>query len=393
MKKNILIAHGGGPTPVINASLAGVISRAKSSDRVEKIYTAAFGVEGLLQENIIDVSDINSDDISRLKNTPSSAIGSCRYKVGEKDYEKIKKVFEEYGIDVFFYNGGNDSMDTCLILSNLLDNTQIIGIPKTIDNDLAVIDHSPGYGSAAKFAAMAVKELGLDLRALPIHVSIIELMGRNTGWITAASLLARQDKDDAPHLVYLPEDPFIEEEFLEQVQKAYKHYGGVVVAVSEGLKDEAGNNIVKPKHATDMDGFNHPLPGNISQHLSELVTGRLGIRSRSEKPGLLGRSSLTINSMTDRKEAYDVGNYAMELALKDMTGVMAGFKRLGNNPYTIEMCPIGLSEVANVEKIFPKEWIHSKKEFDSAFYEYVQPLIGDDIPNAFRLSLPQLMRS
>jgi ATP-dependent phosphofructokinase / diphosphate-dependent phosphofructokinase len=398
MKNNILIAHSGGPSPVINASLAGIIHAAHQNPTIDRIYVATYGIEGLLHKAIIDITDITPDDIELLKNTPSSAIGTCRYKISEPEYATIIAILKEYRIGTLFYTGGNDSMDTCLKLSRIAADIQIIGVPKTIDNDLFGTDHTPGYGSAARFAALATKELGLDIRALPIHVSVLELMGRNAGWITAASYFARDRAGDAPHLVYLPERPLSENQILDEVQAAYRQHGGIVVVVCEGLKDEHGRSFVQPKHESDFDSFGHPIPGGVSDYVSRLITRRLGIRSRSEKPGLIGRGSLSVFSDVDREESFQLGSYALQSTVDGASGIMVGYHRtqaviksssaFSCATYGIDFCNIPLNEVANVERLFPKEWILSSSEVHQDFFDYARPLLGAPFPRVFSFDLP-----
>lgn len=377
---------------MINASLAGVLRQARDSGKIDAVLVAVYGIEGLIARQVLDVTGMTDDEIGLLRVTPSSAIGSCRYRITEQDYDHIIEALEELRIDILFYTGGNDSMDTCEKLSRLTKSIQVIGIPKTIDNDLACTDHSPGYGSAARFAAVTAQEIGLDIRALPIHVTVVEFMGRNAGWITAASLCARGGRLQAPHLVYLPEQPFIEDEFLSEVTDKVRTIGGVVVAVSEGLRDRTGASLVKPKHTTDYDSFGHAIPGDVSHHLSRLITARTGLRSRSEKPGIMGRASLTVISQSDRDETYALGMYAMDAALKGQSGVMVGYERRPSpavTEYQMSMACFPLSSVANVEHAFPEEWILSHEELHPDFFTYVRPLLGSAIPAPFTLDLPR----
>ncbi|MCK4960180.1 MAG: diphosphate--fructose-6-phosphate 1-phosphotransferase, partial [Planctomycetes bacterium] len=263
MKQNLVIAQGGGPTAVINASLAGVIAEAQKSKAIDRIYAGRHGIEGLLKEDFIDCTDLSSEDIERLKNTPSSACGTCRYKVSEKDHDRIIEVLKKHNIGYFLYNGGNDSMDTCNKVSKIARDIVVIGVPKTIDNDLALTDHCPGFGSAARYAAVTTLELGLDVRALPIHAVVIEIMGRNAGWLVAATALARMGAFKAPHLIYFPERTFDKTRFVEDVKAAQAKYGtGIVIAVSEGITDEEGKPIAD---SGIVDGFGHVIPGGTAQ--------------------------------------------------------------------------------------------------------------------------------
>jgi len=387
MKENLLIVHGGGPTPVINASLAGVINEAKKHSEIQNIYGAVGGIKGLLEERIIDLGHQPQKKLDQLPFTPGSAIGTCRYKLREDDYPKLLQMLKKYNIGYFLCTGGNDTMDTCNKVHKMEKDFElrIMGIPKTIDNDLALTDHSPGFGSAAKYVAISVDEVGRDVEALNIHVCIIETMGRNAGWLAASSLLARKREGDAPHLIYLPERGFSEEEFLDDVDNLFSKRGGIVVVVSEGLKDENGIPLVSPKHKSDIDGFGHALPGNVSHYLADLVSEKLGIRARSEKPGLLGRVSMALQSEVDRKEAIEVGKFAVRAAVEGKSGFMVGLKRVSNSPYKCELELFPLDEVANVEKKVPKIYINERgNDVKENFIAYCQPLVGS-LPEYIRL--------
>lgn len=382
MKHRILIAHGGGPTPVINSSLQGVIEQARKSDQVEKIYAARFGVEGIFADDLIDLTDVPSETVTKLANTPATAIGSCRRKVVDGDYEILLEVFKKHEITAFFYNGGNDSMDTCNKIHQMAVreglSLQVIGIPKTIDNDLAVTDHSPGYGSAARYAAISAAELALDASGLPIHVVVMELMGRNAGWITAASALAAR-WSGVEQIVLLPEVKYNEERFMAAVKEKFAKGKGLLVTVSEGLQREDGSLI---GDTGLKDGFGHTIPGGAAQTLSENIIQKLGIKSRSEKPGLLGRTSIPYLSAIDRDEAYAAGAKAVDLILAGESGYMVTIEADRSNGYSWSCGTAELSQVANVEKKFPLEWIREDGlGVIEAFFEYCLPLMGDNLPD------------
>jgi 6-phosphofructokinase len=319
--------------------------------------------------------------VDGLSYTPASALGSCRKKLKEEDYPRVLEILKKYNIRYFFYNGGNDSMDTCHKISALAGgyDIRVIGIPKTIDNDLEFTDHSPGFGSAARYAAISARELWFDVASLPIHVCILELMGRNAGWLTAASVLGKKNAEEGPQLVYLPERPFIEEEFLEDVRALSSRGRGVLVAVSEGLKDQNG----KPLSDTGIvDGFGHTVPGGVAQHLSAIIMEKLGIKSRSEKPGLLGRTSILMQSGIDREEAEAVGKYAVESAVEGKSGYMVAIKRIAANPYRFQLELAPLEQVANAERKFPLDWINQRGNgIKQEFSDYALPLIGDPLPD------------
>jgi len=387
MKGNLLIIHGGGPTPVINASLAGVINEARKHSEIQNIYGAIGGIKGFLEERLIDLGHQSQEKIEQLPFTPGSVIGTCRYKLTEGDYPKLFELLKKYDIGYFFCTGGDDTMDTCNKIHKMEKDFEIrvMGIPKTIDNDLALTDHCPGFGSAAKYVAISVDEVGRDVEALNIHVCIIETMGRNAGWLAASSLLARKRAEDAPHLIYLPERGFSEEEFLDDVDNLFSKRAGIVVVVSEGLKDKNGVSLVSPKHKSAINGFGHPLPGNVSHYLAELVSEKLGIRTRSEKPGLLGRVSMALQSDVDRQEAIRVGEFAVRSAIEGKSGLMVGLDRISDSPYKCELELFPLEKVVNVEKPVPEIYINKRgNDVNKNFITYCQPLAGL-LPDYMRL--------
>lgn len=380
MGKNILVAHGGGPTAVINCSLQGVVEAARASGQVDKIYAARFGAEGILAGDLIDLTDVPAETISRLRDTPASAIGSCRRKLGDADYPTVLETLRRFGIDCFFYNGGNDSMDTCNKVNELAKkeglDLRVIGIPKTMDNDLEITDHCPGFGSAARYAAQSACELALDASALPIHVVVLELMGRNAGWVTAASALAAR-LTNCEVLTYLPERLVDEEKMLSDIEEGYAKGKGLLVTVSEGICGLDG----KPFADTGLvDGFGHTIPGGTAQHISDQIIQKLGLKSRAEKPGLLGRTSIPYVSAPDREEAYAVGKYAVEAALRGESGSMVAIEAQRSPAYHSSLFLAPLSQVANVEKKFPLEWIVDGNQIADAFFDYAMPLMGGGFP-------------
>ena len=381
-KHNLIVAQGGGPTAVINASLAGVVAEAQKHPEIDRIYAGHHGIEGMMKEDFIDVTNMSATDIERLKMTPSSAVGSCRYKVSEKDHDRIIEVLHKHNIKYFFYNGGNDSMDTCNKVSKIAGDIQVIGVPKTIDNDLAITDHCPGFGSAARFAATATLEYGLDIRALPIHVGVIEIMGRNAGWLVAATALARTQGFAAPHLIYFPERAFNKEKFVADVKAAQKKYGyGIVVAVSEGVCYENGEPVAD---SGMVDGFGHKIPGGTAQALSNILLQN-GIKSRAEKPGLTGRASKLTIAPCDVEEAFEAGKIAVKSAVAGKSGYMVGYKRVSSAPYKISYELIELAKVANVENVLPDSYINAEgNDVTPAFVEYCKPLIGGELGDYFK---------
>ena len=375
LKGNMLIAHGGGPTPVINSSLLGAVREAKKHPEIGKIYGARFGAEGILAGDLIDLGAVSDEKLGLLARTPASAIGSCRRKLTDADYPAVLECFKRFNIRYFFYNGGNDSMDTCNKVYNLAVASgyelRVIGIPKTIDNDLAVTDHCPGFGSAAKYAAVSALELAQDAASLPIHVVVMELMGRNAGWITAASALF-SDLMPCEHLVYLPETDFDRDEFLAAVREKWAKGRGLLVTVSEGIHYAGGAPVAD---SGIVDGFGHKVPGGAAQTLSDMIMNETGIKSRSEKPGLLGRVSVEFMSEIDRSEAESAGAAAVRSAVEGRTGYMVGFRAERGPEYKSETILVPLAEVANAEKTFPPEWITPGGVTDE-FRAYCLPLIG-----------------
>ena len=372
LKGNMLIAHGGGPTPVINSSLLGAVREAKRHGEIETIYGARFGAEGILAGDLMDLGAFDDGQLDLLSRTPASALGSCRRKLTDADYPAVLECFKKFNIRYFFYNGGNDSMDTCNKIYNLSVETgyelRVIGIPKTIDNDLDVTDHCPGFGSAAKYAAVSALELAQDAAALPIHVVVMEMMGRNAGWITAASALYA-DLMPCEHLVYLPEVAFDKEKFLAAVKEKWAKGRGLLVTIHYADGSPVADSGV-------VDGFGHKVPGGAAQALSDMIMQETGLKSRSEKPGLLGRVSVALMSEIDQKEAEEAGACAVRSAVEGKTGFMVGFETT-RNPYSSKTCLIPLEKVANAEKKFPLEWIgEDGASIKPEFKAYCEPLLG-----------------
>ncbi len=381
MGLNILVAHGGGPTAVINTSLQGVVEAARESGRVDKIYAARFGAEGILKGDLIDLTDVPAATIAKLSHTPASAIGSCRRKLTDADYPTVIETLRRFHIDCFFYNGGNDSMDTCNKVSKLAQaeglDVKVIGIPKTMDNDLDITDHCPGFGSAGRYAAESACELALDASGLPIHVVVLELMGRNAGWVTAASALAAR-ATNCEVLTYLPEIPVDEQKMLSDIENTWAKGKGLLVTVSEGICGLDG----KPLASTGIvDGFGHMIPGGTAQHVTDNIIQKLNIKSRAEKPGLLGRAAIPYASRVDQMEAYAVGKYALEAAIRGESDYMVAINAHRGKQYSFDLFLAPLAQVANVEKKFPLEWIIDGNRIDDRFFDYAMPLMMDAVPD------------
>lgn len=377
MAFNVLVIHGGGPTAVMNASLYGVLEEAKRNKEIDKVYGAMGGSQAILRERFLDLLQFPEEKLKLLLQTPATAIGSSRYALIEEDYRTMPAIFKKYNIRYVLLNGGNGTMDTCgrIYQACKEEDIRVVGIPKTIDNDIAITDHTPGYGSAARYIAATTAEVGEDVKSLPIHVCIIEAMGRNAGWITAASALARKQPQDAPHLIYLPEYPFHEEEFLEDVKRLHEEKGGVVVVVSEGLKNEKGEPIVPPVFQTGRATYY----GDVSSHLANLVIKRLGIKARSEKPGICGRASIAWQSPVDQDEARMAGREALKAAVRGESGVMIGFIRdeTPDDSYQIHVESIPIERVMMYERVMPDVYVNERRnDVTEEFVKWCRPLIG-----------------
>lgn len=375
--KNLLIIHGGAPTAVMNASLYGVIKEARKHACIGSIYGASGGTGGAMREEFIDLTNIDDTDFANLLNTPGSAIGTSRDPLYEKEYAKLKEVFEKHNIGYVLYNGGNGTMDACGNTHNICKDTDIkvVGIPKTIDNDIAVTDHSPGFASSAKYIAATVADVVRDVRSLPIHVCIVEAMGRNAGWLTAASALAG-DCGSAPDLIYLPERPFDEEVFLKDVKRIFDKKRGVVVVVSEGLHYADGTPVAEPIFKTERAVYF----GDVGAQLCNTVIKKLGIKARSEKPGICGRASSALQSTVDCKEAIACGEQAVKLAVSGNSGVMV---TLSHNEYgkVAELGSVDIKEVMMVERKMPEEFINKEGNgVTEEFLNWLRPVVGGELP-------------
>jgi 6-phosphofructokinase 1 len=379
----MIVGQSGGPTAAINASLAGVIRQAMRSEEIGEVYGALNGIEGLLQRNIIDLraSMKNTEDYDRLAATPAMALGSCRYKLPaapHEAYDQILKIFKDYGIGLFFYIGGNDSMDTVKQLSAFFkekgENIRCIGVPKTIDNDLPRTDHTPGFGSAAKYIAGSIAELALDSSVYDMFsVIVVEIMGRNAGWLTAASALARDSGCAAPQLIYLPEAAFDPDDFIKKVE-SYSHKNQLlIVAVSEGIKT-ANGEYVSAAGAT-RDAFGHVQLAGTGKYLEDLIKDKLGCKVRSIEFSVLQRAAGHFASATDIAEALQIGEAAVRAALEGQTGVMMMFERISNAPYLVQCTTVPIEECANLEKTIPAEWIVGGCDVSEDMMTYLRPLV------------------
>ncbi len=381
MAGKLLIVHGGGPTAVINCSLYGAVTEAVRSGRVDGVYAANGGMGGLLREDFIRLDTLPESTLATLLTTPGSAIGTSRDAMEAPEYARAAEVIGKNGFDFLLCNGGNGTMDTCGKIYEACRGAGtpvlVAGIPKTVDNDLAVTDHAPGFASAARYIAGVTREICADVRGLPIHVSVIEAMGRNAGWITAAAALARQDGDIGPDLIYLPERNFDEAAFLRDVERLWARGKGVVAVVSEGLHGPGGKPLVPPIFQTGRSTYF----GDISAHLAQLVIKELGIKARSEKPGLMNRSSICWRSPVDCREAEEAGRAAVQAVLSGQTGVMPAIRRLSSEPYETELFLAPIREVMLTERTMPAEYINEAGNgVTEAYCAWLRPLLGEPLP-------------
>ena len=392
-KKNLIVGQSGGPTAVINSSLYGVVSEGIAhSDEIGEVYGMVNGIEGFLEDRILNFREaLPGEQLDYLKHTPGAYLGSCRYKLPESledpVYPLLFQKFEEMNIGWFFYIGGNDSMDTVSKLSRYAAKTgssiRVIGEPKTIDNDLVHTDHTPGYGSAAKYVASTVREITLDASVYEKKsVTIIEIMGRHAGWLTAASALARKYKGDNPFFIYLPESAFDTEKFLKDVESAFEKNCNVVVCVSEGIHDADGTFICEYDSSVGTDTFGHKMLAGCGKYLENLVRDRLGVKARSVELNVSQRCSASMLSDTDRQEAITAGIFGVQAALKGETGKMVSFIRQETSEGVYQMrCGLeDVNEICNEEKTVPLSWISQDgSDVTEDFIHYARPLIQGNV--------------
>ena len=399
---NALLGQSGGPTSVINASAAGVFIEALNQENITGVFGAVHGIKGILEEDFIDISKEDLEELKCLKNTPSSAIGSVRYKLkdpkkDDSEYRKLLEVFRKYNIRYFFYNGGNDSMDTCNKISKFFKkegfDCNVMGVPKTIDNDLNVTDHSPGYGSAAKYVATTFMELFHDATVYdqPM-ITVVEVMGRNAGWLTAAAALA-QYKGQGPDLVYLPEKTFDPDVFFSDVDRVLKQKSKVIVAVSEGIKTKEGKYVPELYQELKKDAFGHAQLGGTAQALVSELGNRFNVKLRAIEFSLMQRSAAHLASKVDVTEAFNAGRKAVKAAVAGATDKMIGFKRLSSNPYKIKYVRIPLQKAANEEQKVPLHWIKEDNTgLTQDYIDYALPLIQGDEKAKLEDGLPRFAK-
>ena len=393
-KKNLIVGQSGGPTAVINSSLYGVVSEALAHpEEIEHVYGMVNGIEGFLNGTTLEFTEaLPGEKLEMLKNTPGAYLGSCRYKLPEslddEVYPKLFAKFEEMNIGYFFYIGGNDSMDTVSKLSRYAQKVGsdiiVLGEPKTVDNDLVLTDHTPGFGSAARYVATTVREITIDANVYEKKsVTIIEIMGRHAGWLTAASVLARKYVGDNPLLIYLPEVAFDENEFLAKVEAAFEKNCNVIVCVSEGIHDKEGTFICEYDSSVGVDNFGHKMLAGCGKYLENLVRSKLGVKARSVELNVSQRCSSTMMSAADQQEAVMAGKFGVQAALKGETGKMISFVRESNAPYKLVCGLEDVNEICNKEKGVPLEWItEGGSDIGPEFIAYAAPLVQGtvDVP-------------
>ena len=400
--KNLLVAQSGGPTSAINATLCGVIERGMINTEIEKIYGAHNGILGILSEKLVVLNHIfaNAEALQLLCQTPSSALGSCRVKLADwqensSEYEKIVSIFRKYHIGYFVYIGGNDSMDTVQKLSSYckaknIEDIKIIGAPKTIDNDLTQTDHCPGFGSAAKYIATTFAEIYCDCSVYDIPaVTIVEVMGRDAGWLTAASALARCNGHTVPDFIYVCERAFDTKKFLEDLKKKLSEKSSVIVAVSEGLKNEYGSYIAQSMHNEQTDAFGHKILAGAGKFLEGMVRREIGCKVRSIELNIMQRCSCHIASAVDIYEARLLGSAAADRAINGFSGEMACIQRIKNMPYEMKINFVNIDKIANKVKQVPLEWITKEgNDVTKELIEYILPLIQGELPVQYQNGIP-----
>jgi 6-phosphofructokinase 1 len=398
---NIAIAQSGGPTCAINASLVGVFKQGLLTEEIDAIFGSINGIEGMIGDELINLKSIirTNEDLELLRQTPSTMLGSCRYKLPDyktdpEAYEKIYATLQAHRISIFIYIGGNDSMDTVVKLSGYLasvgSDIRVIGVPKTIDNDLPITDHTPGFGSAAKYVATTAQEIIRDSSVYSIpSVTIIEVMGRHSGWLTASTCILHANGEEAPHLIYLPEVDFSTERFIEDVRREMAKHKAVLVAVSEGVSLAADAEGVEAFQSGATDVFGHKYLSGIGKYLERLVAEKIGCKVRSIELNVMQRCSSHISSKTDIEEAEQIGQAGLRAALEGNTGKMMYFRRVSEVPYAVTIEMTDARNTANIEKKFPREWISAEhNQVTDAAIPYFLPLVQGDVNICMKNGLP-----
>lgn len=401
--KNLLVAQSGGPSAAINATITGVIDVGIASEQIGHVYGAQNGIKGVLNENFVKLDEVCDTKEKRdlLAVTPAAALGSCRWKLKDpnestEEFEEIIKILRKNNIGYFVYTGGNDSMDTVYKLSlyckeHHIEDIKIMGAPKTIDNDLGETDHCPGFGSAAKFIATSFTEIACDCFVYDIpSVTIVEVMGRNAGWLTASAALARTEERRAPQLIYLCEKAFDEDKFIEDVKKALEKENNIVIAVSEGVKDANGHYVGEETKSGKEDAFGHKYLSGIGKYLEALVAQKIGCKVRSVELNILQRCAGYMLSETDIMESRNLGAFAAVSAIRGESGKMSAVQRISNDPYQVEITLADLSKIANYEKKVPLEWINEEgNDVKEELLTYLEPLIQGEVQIPYENGVPK----
>lgn len=394
---NLLVLQGGGPTPVFNASLFGVLDEARRHATVQRVFGARMGVLGLLSDDVVDLSSVPPAELERLRTTPGASLGSTRHKLTEAEVEQIIARLRERDVRILLLIGGNGSMRAADLIAQgaaaLGHDVCVVGVPKTIDNDIPGTDRCPGFGSAARYVAQSVRDLGMDVRSLPQPVSIFETMGRSVGWLAGASVLAKIDEAHAPHLIYLPERPFDTERFVGDIDRIVSRHGWAVAVVTEGLLNAAGRPVYENAATGHRDAMGRAVPGGVAAHLADVVAQRLKIRCRWEKPGLCGRASALHVSPLDREDAERVGREGVRAALAGRGAQMVSLRALGARG--AENCDlVPLAQVGGTDRPVPANWQDdSDTAVTASFIEYVRPIVGELVNYAIPLKDQLLTQS
>lgn len=400
MSNNLLVGQSGGPTAVINGSLYGVVSEGLANPAIGKVIGMVNGIEGFLAGRTMEMAPLaENGELERIRTTPGSFLGSCRYKLPEDlsdpVYPELFKKFEEFEIGYFFYIGGNDSMDTVSKLSRYAasvgNKIRIIGVPKTIDNDLVETDHTPGFGSAAKYVASTVREIAIDASVYDNKqsVTIVEIMGRHAGWLTAASVLARKFEGDNPVLIYLPEVAFDTDAFIEKVKEKLQTTSNLVVCISEGINDGNGTFVCELASDVGVDNFGHKMLTGSGKYLENLVKEKLGVKVRSVELNVCQRCSSSYLSATDLNEAVESGRFAVKAAIDGETGKMITFIRKSSEPYELEFGTADVNIICNMEKPVPQKWItENGSDIGGEFIAYARPLVQGNVEVPMKDGLP-----
>ena len=402
---SLIVGQSGGPSSVINCSAYGVIKTGLENPNITKVYGAFHGIKGVLNDQLMIMDEEDPAELANMMHTPSSALGSCRYKIADPevddtDYKRILEIFKKYNVRYFFYNGGNDSMDTCNKISKYMAKVgyecRVMGVPKTIDNDLCLTDHTPGYGSAAKYIATILKEVIRDSSVYNIRsVTVAEIMGRHAGWLAGAACLAGGEDCEGPDLILLPEVPFDQDKFLARVDELQRVKSNVIIAASEGVKTADGTYLCDlVSTAGQLDAFGHKaILSGTSRYLSELIHDKLQCKSRAIEFSTLQRCASHLASRTDVNEAYAVGGAAAAAAFAGESGRMIALKRVSNYPYQCITESVDVQQVANLEKKVPLEWITPDgMQVTEAFEEYARPLILDEVTPVYVNGTPRHIR-